>query len=232
MAKAEKLFLAVAIVAILALASVQIVGELAHYPIASPALTNITISATGSASAAPQAAVLYIYANGTGSTTALATANLSQTVSAINSTLYPYVSGNLSNIQTTSYQLGRQYNSSLFKATESISATVPLSQAGAALDSLSTIPNVYLTDVSVQLSGQQSATLRSEALNAAVANATAQAQQIAGPNVRLVVVSVTANGAYYVTPGLYTASASNAQIFGGTSSIVESVTVKYSYSSG
>ncbi len=228
MARTDRLLLIVAIAAVLSLAAVQIVGELAYYPHASH-LTNITITATGSAYATPDNTMVYIYANGTGTTTALATSNLSNTLGILNSTLFSYLSGNLSNIQTTSYQLYKAHNSSLYTATESFSVTIPISQAGPVLTSLASIPNVYITNVNVRLSKQQASSLMGQALSSAISNATSQAQQVAGQGARPMLVSVNVNGAYYNSPGIYTPSSANPQIYGGISSVTESVTVKYSY---
>jgi len=230
----DKLLGGIAAVAILAFAAVALVSAVAYSPYLSQrAQTNsssyITVTASGSASAAPTVAQLYIYINGTGSTAQLATENLSYTVTAVNSTLSRYTMGNASDIQTTSYQLYKIPNSTAYAASESLLATLPLSSSGAALTDLSSIPDVYIGSIGIQLSQQQQAGLRSAALSIALANASSQAQQVAGPYASLHIKSVTINGAYYFTPGIYTAAVASSQIFGGASSVTQSVTVEYSY---
>ena len=63
----------------------------------------ITVTASGIAYGYPDQALLYIYANASGSTAASAAANLSATMGALNSTIATYLDNNMSLLQTQYY---------------------------------------------------------------------------------------------------------------------------------
>ena len=74
----------------------------------------ISLSATGTASATPNTVDVYISLNGTGNTTAYATANLSVTTTLFNKTIQPFVNGNSSLIQTTYYEVYKPYSTGCY----------------------------------------------------------------------------------------------------------------------
>ena len=237
MAGNENLFAWIAIAAVVAFAVTVIVISVAYsqfgsrYRGSNSTLSYVTVTATGSVSAAPQQAEVYLTANGTARIAANATAMLSKTIYAINSAMSRYLI-NGSTIQTTSYQLYRPYNSSYYTASEGIAATVPLNAAGNAITSLSSINNTFINGVSLQLSQSQMRNMSSTALAIAMQNATMQAQQLVGPATRLSISSITVSSAGYIFPGprLYVAE-NVVPVFPGTQSVTQSVTVKYSYTS-
>ncbi|MCL4379668.1 MAG: SIMPL domain-containing protein [Candidatus Marsarchaeota archaeon] len=236
MAKDERLVAWVAIAAILAFAVTAITIALAHNqqiyqtPGQSQAMSYITITATGSVSATPQQAVVSLTANGTAKTAANATAMLSNTLAAMSSVLSGYIM-NGTTIQTTSYQLYRPYNSSYYTASEGVTAMLPINRTGAAISALSSISNLFVNGVSIQLSQSQSAGMRSMALILAMQNASTQAQQLVGPATRITISSITVSSAGYPLPGPTFAVAENkVPVFPGQQSVTESVVVKFSYS--
>lgn len=236
MAGNEMFFGWVAIAAVVAFAVTMIVISVAYSPYASHHLSTnstmsyLTVTATGSLSAAPQQSVLYLTVNGTAKTAANATAMLSNSVYAMNAALSPYLA-NGSSIQTTSYQMYVPHNSSYFTASEGITATLPINNTGTAITALSLVKNVFIGGVSLQLSHLQTSSMGSMALSLAMQNATMQAQQVAGPTTKLTIESVTINRAGYVFPGpMFNVAEYIVPIFTGTQSVTESVTVKYGYS--
>ena len=70
----------------------------------------ITVTATGTASASPAMATVYATINATGSTAASANGNLSVLVGEFNTTMLPFLNGNVSRIQTVSYQVYQPSN--------------------------------------------------------------------------------------------------------------------------
>lgn len=195
----------------------------------------LTVSATGTAAGYPDQAILYVEVNGSGSSSQVATANISLTLAELNSTMLRYIDHNTSNIQTVSYSLSKPYNSLNYVADEEMKVTIPsVSNATPAIGALSSISNVYISGASSQLSGQQAAALRTQALSAALANATGQAHALLGSNVSLQMRNITVNS-YNVNPypvvALSTGSGSaSPSFFAGTEGVTETVTVSYSYS--
>lgn len=231
----DNLYAAIAVIAILSFAVTMIVGAVAYreaFNMASPSniqKSTITVSATGSASAMPQQAVVYLTANGTARSAANATSMLSKTVYAISSTLAGYLS-NGSMIQTTSYQLYAPYNSPYYTASEGMQFTVPVGLVGNAIGDLASLHNVFINSVSIQLSQAQVSNLSSTALSIAMQNATAQAQEVAGPHVPLTISSVTLNTGPYVFPGSrYFVAAESVPVFPGTQSVTQSITVVFTH---
>jgi uncharacterized protein YggE len=77
-------------------------------------LNTVTVTASGSASAKSSEAELYMTVNGTGPTSGIAVQNLSETLSRFNSTILPFINGNLSQISTTYYNVNKVYNGSYY----------------------------------------------------------------------------------------------------------------------
>lgn len=208
----------------------------------------VTVSATGTVTAVPAQAVIYLYANATGDTFAGAAANLSSEISALNSTLMPLVGNNSSRIQTTSYSIyapGPCYNitpnyyprfycrpvysPTFFVATESVAVTLPDSGvANQALEGLSAVPGVTVSNVAAQLSPVQKRIVDQQALSLAMSNATAQAEALAGGE-SLSVVNISISGYVYPVYGV-SASASkvgNQTFYPGTTTVTKSVFVVF-----
>ncbi len=207
-----------------------------------PGGSGITVTATGSASTTGGQAVLNLYVNGSGSSTQLAIANLSNTLTSVNSTLLNYLNKNLSLITTQYFSVNKAYNKSVYVAYENLLVTLPNAQnATGALISLSAIPNVYVSNIAPKLSDQQISTLRSQALSMAMANATAQATAVS-PTGKVTVLNITVNSYYVyplpysfggglpVTPGIAAGqiSSGSSLFYSGTSSVTESVSVEFS----
>ncbi len=219
--------------------------------------STITITATGSASMPGGGAELYLYVNGTGNTTQSAVANLSRTLSTVNSSLSGYLNGNLSLITTQYFNVGKvtlcvpypyvalpawcsgNYNKTSYQAYESVSVDIPNAKnATGVLVALSGIPNVYVSSIQAKLTDQQTAALRGEALASAMSNATVQATALA-PSGKVSPLNITVNN-YYVYPLPYSfggtpvaaqaaasSQAVNSLFYSGTSSITESITVVF-----
>lgn len=208
-----------------------------------PAVTSpqmqgrISIYATGVAYGIPQQSTVSLTVNGTGQSTQLAAGNLSSTMSELNSTIGRYVNNNWSLVNTQSYNVYKLYNKSGYVATELVSATLPnIDNSSSFLGALSRIPSVYVTGIQSALSQSQVSVLRSQALQNAVENATAQARTIAGNSTVLTVQNVTVTGGYNIYPytgaGLNSAASalvSNPTFYSGRSKVVESITVEFSY---
>lgn len=202
-------------------------------PLTSTVSPTITVSATGSAKAQPAQAVVYLSVNGTGSTTQNAVENLSATTSVLNATLYGYVNKNLSNIDTSSYNVevlcngsvytvqpgaqpaiypyryGCSLNSTVvYEAVEQLTVTLPnADNASSLVGAVSGINNVYVNEVDAQLSQAQVATLRPLALSDAMANATAQAQATLGSGYNISIVNITVNSYNFYPYPIYAAGA-------------------------
>lgn len=198
----------------------------------------ITVTATGSVSAYPTQAVFYLNTNGSGPTSAAATLNLSATMNRLNGTVLPFLNGNTSLITTQYYNVYRPYNSTFFVASESLMITLQnSSKAAPMLLAISSVPNVYVSNVQPQLSSAQISALRNQAIAAAMANATAQAMALNVNGGQISVVNVSINN-YYVYPFPYpvfaTGSGSanlnqslNSLFYSGTSKVTESVTATF-----
>ncbi|MCL5419606.1 MAG: SIMPL domain-containing protein [Candidatus Marsarchaeota archaeon] len=241
------------IVAIIALVAVLLLAVPVLYPVlgsrsAVQGAHTIFVSATGSASAIPSEARISLSANGTGADAEAAAANLSETISLVNKTLYNYVNGNQSLISTTYYSVrkntcnyiyaSRPYNGTCnatgYEAAESLTVTIPeFSNASAAAAALSNISSVYIENVNAQFSESQLSALKSESLKKALLNATGQAQIVAG-NATVSVRNITINS-YPVYPIFYgavnagSAKSSGPIIFSGSSSVVTSISAAFSY---
>ncbi len=226
----------IAIILVIALLAITIVAVLySVYASQTSPQGYITVSASGSASALPSQALLYITANGTGATVYDAVSNMSATMQSVNATLFGYVRGNTSMISTSQYSVYRTYNRSTYTASESVTVTIPnISDVNAALGKLSALTNVYVTGVTAQLSSDQVAQLRSQALKEALLNATGQAGELVAPKgVRLTNVSISG---YVVRPyPVYSFNAAGVSkdvspsFFGGTSKVSESISAVFSY---
>ena len=195
-------------------------------------LRYITVTASGTSYAYPQAATLYVLMNGTGRSAAIATANLSLTLSEFNYTVSKYVGGNLSRIQTQSYLLQRIWNTSNYSATELVSVTVPqIQNVSPLLGTLSLIQNVYINQVTSHLTNDQISQLRQSSLSLAINNATMQAQIVAG-NSTVRMMNVTISGSYYYPYPVYSnaeSSSKNPQFFNGVQGVTEQIYTVFSY---
>jgi uncharacterized protein YggE len=221
------------------------------------AATTVTVTASGSASSIADAAQIYLFMNGTGNTTQAAVANLSRTMGLVNSTLLKYVNGNLSDISTgyfnvnacnnypyrisatTTYPPTPPNRTCGYMASESLLVIIPdANNVTSALESLTSMPNVYVTSVDAKLTNQQIGTLRGQALAYAMSNATGQAK-VVSPTGNVSALNITVNGFYLyplqysfgtagtTAPGVAAAELQNSLFYKGTSSVTESVTVVF-----
>jgi len=213
-------------------------------------LHTIMVTATGTASASPSVAMMYIMINGTGNTAALANTNLSASVEEFNATIMPFLNGNVSKIQTQSYQVYQPTNCTYsnlsyqckkldyYVATESVLVTIPnIGNASEAAAQLLTIPNLQLQSVQAVLSDSQKTALNQQALSKALENATSQATALAG-NERVVVENITVQSSYVYYPyALNAASGASGSVarainstafYGGTASAQKSIYVVFS----
>lgn len=205
----------------------------------------VTISASGTVSNKSTEALVYVTINGSGPTNNQAVQNISATTKEFNSTIYPYINGNLSQISTSYFNVYKVYNRSVYTAEESITVTIPnINNVSAVIGALSAIPNLYLSAASTQLTNAQISIMRVQALKLAMANATQQAQAVIG-NGKITATNITVNN-YYFYPyryalgtaipasdsGYTTTVTIPPQFYGGTSQVTESVTVVFRYNSG
>ncbi len=196
---------------------------------------EVSISASGSASALPQQGAIYIYVNGTGDTAGVATANMSLALAQVNSTLSTYANAN--SITTQYYSVAKEYNSSLYVAKEGVQIIIRnVNNMTNALQSLSNYKNVYVQNAAASLSGSQATMLSRLALQLALKNATAQAEALTENATLTAVNMTTTNYRVYVPLGLgAVASAgvapetSSQLFFNGNESITESITVTFRY---
>ncbi len=225
----------IAVVAILAMAGVLALSVL--YPNGSfqnQGLRYLTITASGTSYSYPQSAMLYVSMNGTGATSAIATSNLTLTLNEFNYTVAKYIGGNSSRISTQSYALQHVWNSSKYEATELVSVSIPQVQnVTPLLTVLSVIRNVYISQVSAQLTDSQIGQLTQTALAQALQNATSQAMVLAGNNT-VTIKNITVSRNYVYPYPLYATSAGapgsqNQLFFNGRQGVQEQVTVLYSY---
>jgi uncharacterized protein len=222
-------------------------------------LRTITLTASGSASAAPDMAEIMVSMNGTGQTAALANANLSASVAAMNMTVLPFLNGNTSMIQTTSYQISQATNCTYppvvsstsmmpyycittklpyYVASESFVISVPsIKNSSQAITGLSTIPGIQLQGVQAALSTGLQGTLNNRALSAALANATSQAQLLAGAGVHIYVENITVQSGFVYYPVAYAtlanagksaASVNSSAFYGGKATTQKSIGVVFS----
>jgi len=232
--KSEQLFAIVAIVAIVVAGAVLITTTLPLQGASSNNPNYIWVSASGFASSRPTQAIVLLTVNGSGITTALATTNISVTLNTLNSSLEKYVNNNSTLIKTLSYSLDKVYNKSAYVAVESLRVIIPnIRNVSPLLGEISSVPNVYVSEVAAALSDSQATALRSQALKNALANATAQARALAG-NRTLTLHNISINS-YYIYPYSLGASAAllksdvTPAFFGGENKVVESITTTFSY---
>jgi uncharacterized protein YggE len=214
-------------------------------------LPLIMVSASGSASAVPTQAAIYLLLNGTGTTAASAFSNLTAISTELNATLQPFLGGNASAIETQSYTLYPASNCttlypSLYPSTTTICpsqrrfyiaaeaavVTLPsVSSVDSALSGLSRIAGVSIEGVSAKLSAQQQASLQQDALSAAINNATSQAEALAnGKAVAIQNITVQNSYIFYPRYGAFSASASaaNQTFFTGKATVTKSIYVVFS----
>jgi len=202
------------------------------------ALSQLTITASGSVSNASTQSLLYVSINGTGPTTQAATQNLSSTLNRFNSTIAPFINGNLSKITTSNYNTYKVFNSTIFQAQESLMVSLPnIANTSAAIGAVSNIPNVYISEAAPELSNAQIKGMRIQALQLALANATSQADALIGPNDTIYATNISVNN-YVVYPFAYataqasgpgTSPAITPKFYGGTNQVTESVSVVFSW---
>ncbi|HVA82942.1 MAG TPA: SIMPL domain-containing protein [Candidatus Aquilonibacter sp.] len=125
------------------------------------------------------------------------------------------------------------YNRTAYIAAQSVVATIPnINNVSAAFTSVSNIPNVYSQSLSQKISDKQGSMLLNLSLEMALANATAQAQVLAGSanNVQVLNVSVSGGPIYYptyFTNGAASASPSGSSFFAGRIGVTRSVNVVF-----
>lgn len=231
--KGEHIVSIIAVLAILIMGGVLILSVLYPNGILPNNGSTLTISASGSASGIPQQGMITLYVNSTGTTSAIATANLSLTLLQVNTTLLKYT--NSSGISTNYYSLWKEPNSSLYVASEYMGAQLQnVSSITPALQALSAYPNVFVSGVSSQFSNAQTAELSNRALQLALSNATAQAEALTG-NAVLTVRNITVNTYHPIFPYTLDASAASSGanlplFFNGKETITETVQVTFAYS--
>lgn len=197
---------------------------------------TIVVYATGVANGKPTQGQIYLYINGSATTTTNAVANLSASLELLNKSIEPYLNYNSSEISTQSYTVYKpysycpgpiiegtgnvtgypiQYNCSASKnyvAQESIYVTVPnIDNLSIFLGAASSIPNVYVQSVSALFSEKQTQALTKAAYADAIANATAQAQALA-VNKSIYLINVTTSGYGYRPVYLYNAASAGSSV--------------------
>ncbi len=85
----------------------------------------ITLTASGVAYGSPTQGLVYLFVNATANNSSTALQNMESIVSALNSSIMPYLNGNVSEIKTESYSVFKVYNSTNWEASEVISVTLP-----------------------------------------------------------------------------------------------------------
>ncbi|HVC58341.1 MAG TPA: SIMPL domain-containing protein [Candidatus Acidoferrales bacterium] len=203
----------------------------------------ITVGASGISYDLPSQATIYVALNGTGNSTAAATANVTKTLNAINNSIGGYINWNQTYVTTTGYSSYKVYNSSAYAVFENLVIVIPnIANVSSAISSISQVPNAYISSVQPMLSDQQLTTMRSVALWRALNNATVQAQLLAGPSASIRQTNITVNS-YSVVPypayaNSFIASAKSAggsqssPYYGGRSKLVESVSVVFTFQKG
>ena len=225
---------AYALATIILLVMAGIIATMILFPNGLPgsaAQKTITIRASGAATGYPAEGIVYLEINRTGQTPAIATANLSLSVAELNNTLLKYA--NSSNISTTYYSLSKITNSSMYEAIEGIQVKAGGAAVGPILGAVSSINGIAVTGASSRLSSKQSAELMAQALSAAMANATSQAEILAGTN-SVTAENITSYSYIYPYPifasaGLASvpAAPNNPSFFAGTQAVTEQVTVVF-----
>lgn len=199
---------------------------------------SVSVYARGFATAKPEEARLSLYLNSTSPTSAMAVSRLSGVASALNSTIYRYVNGNMSAIKSESltvYATLNRTNATVYTASEYVSVTMPsLSRVNELVRNLSTINGVEIYGITAQLSPMQETEMLNAAIRDALANASSQAELVI--NGASIVSQNTTINSYYVTPypiystGMSASPSGPGQLFfNGTSTVSASVSVTYRY---
>ncbi len=207
----------------------------------------IFITATGSASAQPSFATIFVNLQAFGNNPGSATNNLSFALHDLNASILKYINGNLSNIATTYFTIYNRssyygnFNASKkdYVAQETLSIKIlNTSNASDAIGAVSGINGTSITNVVENLSSSQIALLRKTALLLAMKNATSQATLLAG-NKTISIENITVNS-YHFYPFAFSSdmisSASakslavqNPSFFIGNDTITQSITVKFMF---
>ena len=232
--KGEHIVSIIAVLAILIMGGVLILSVLYPNGILPNTSSMLTISATGNAGATPQQGTISLYVNSTGITSAIATSNLSVELLQVNNTLLKYT--NTSSISTQYYSLWKEPNSSIYVASEYMSVQLPnVNNLTPALQNLSLYKNVFVSDVSAQLSDAQANELSNIALQQAVRNATAQAEALTN-NATLTVKNITVNNYRSIFPYALSGAVNSGSgyapaplFFNGRESITEAVQITFAY---
>ncbi|MDE1824124.1 MAG: SIMPL domain-containing protein [Candidatus Micrarchaeota archaeon] len=236
--KPETTMTIITVLALLIMGIVLVVAVLYPNGFGAQHQNAIYVSAQGFAYGAPQQAVAYLTINGSGATAEIATANVSLTLAKFNASVKKYVNGNMSMVKTVSYSLYLPHNSTDYVATEGIQVNIPnIQNASSFIGNMSTLSNLYISQVSAQLSNQQIKNLTSAAIADALQNATAQARSVSrfAGNKTIMLANVTINS-YRIYPYYNYASASSGkygnpspEFFSGTMQVAESVSAVFSY---
>jgi uncharacterized protein YggE len=234
--KTENFLFIISVIAIVGMTLVLALSVL--YPNGSfqnQGLKFVTVTASGTNYTYPAAATVYVTMNGTGTTSAIAASNLSLTLSEFNYTVAKYIGNNSSRISTQSYSLQRQWNSTKYEAVETVSVYVAqVGNVTPLLNTLSLIQNVYVSQVSAQLTPSQVRQLSNDALAQAMSNATSQARVIS-QNMSLTLRNVSISKSYTYPFPLYangvasSGSGPNLIFFNGVQGVRQQVTVSYTY---
>ncbi len=205
----------------------------------------IFITASGSASALPAFATVFVNVQAFGSNPAAATNNISFALHDLNASVLRYINGNLSNIRTTSFNI---YNRSNFYtrnisikkpyvAQESLSIKVPnIDNISNIIGAISGVNGTSITNVVENLSSAQISSLRANALSIALQNATSQAD-ILSQNKTLIIKNITVDYYHFYpfslsSQAFMTSSATAQQIpsfFIGNDTVTQSITVTFSF---
>ncbi|MCL4380985.1 MAG: SIMPL domain-containing protein [Candidatus Marsarchaeota archaeon] len=205
----------------------------------------IFITASGSASAMPDFATVFVLVQAFGNNPASATNNMSFALHDLNASVLKYINGNLSNIRTTYFNVYNRSNvynfnasgKKFYAAQESLSIRIPnINNISNAIGAISGVNGTSITNVVENLSSAQIALLRAQALSAAMQNATSQASLLS-QNKTLAIKNITVN--YYrlypfslSTGALNMASSQIPQapsFFIGNDTITQSITVTFSF---
>jgi uncharacterized protein YggE len=244
--------LAVMVVAIVVI--VLVFAAFAVWHTSPTQISLIRITSSGTLTAVPSEASIYVYLNGTGATAAAAVANLSTIAGTLNQTVLPLLNGNLSNLQTLNYNVyvpgtcpnATQYyyyrpyycippgGDKFYVAAETMLVNIPsTNNINGAISKIAQISGVGIGSISAKLSDSQQTALGQQALTLALANATTQAQALAGTGVQVSVINITVNSQYYypmyASGGVVSSNVSRNQssFFPGTAQITRSVSVVF-----
>ncbi len=208
--------------------------------------SNIFITASGSASAQPNFATIFVDVQAFGNNPNAATNNLSFALHDLNASILKYINENLSNIRTTYFNIYNRsnyyYNSSSSKkdyvAQETLSIKIPnINNISDAIGAISGINGTSITNVVENLSISQIALLRKTALLLAMENATSQAILLAG-NKSVIVENISVDEYHFYPFALSTDLISSASLksqaqspsfFIGNDTISQTITVKFAF---